>query len=337
MKKNNTMQIARLIILKVIIFTFATQPAYLYSQKKPKWLDKPEQVYNSQEYYYAIGIGQNRNLARENALEILASNISSEVSVTNETVVKEDIVITSDAKGKEEFTNSFTSKSVIKSENNLFNVSFDYYEPKKGPVKAIGYFNKKEVSDICSSKIQENNSNIDMLISNQTSLLVGHSNLMQALDLAFENETLFDLLILINQNKSESIKIKSSVEINNMIISLSNLITFKFDDQSIDPKLNEQITLFINSLGYSVVENNSEYLIRAIANFTEIDEIPDTKSIKWTLNLSVLENNSLIGSYVGRGFQDHFTISEAKEKAYRKMGEKCIANPEIKESLFGLK
>jgi len=165
-----------------------------FAQKKPLWLKNPEEAFDRNKTFYAIGFGDDRNNARENALENLTGNITAKIQVVSKSTEKE--IAQDNGSANEAFTYSSTyeSKIAVTSENKLYDVKFEYYEPRKGPVYAIGYFDIQKVTTICKQYLSENNQNIQQLLLPANSLLTQHRNYLQTQELAKNNEMLIALL-----------------------------------------------------------------------------------------------------------------------------------------------
>lgn len=307
-----------------------------YAQKKPLWLTHPEEAFDRNKTFYAIGFGDDRNKARENALENLTGSITAKIQVVSESSEKE---IAQDNKSANEaftYSSTYESKIAVTSENKLYHVKFEYYDPRKGPVYAIGYFDIQKVTTICKQYLSENNQKIQQLLLPANSLLTQHRNYLQTQDLAKSNEMLIALLRVIDPEQQEAVSAIDPVTIQQMITQLVDGITFQVIVQPDDDRLKSQIIGFITASGFSVVEQNATYVLKANIRFSEITSgVADFVSRKWNLSLTLLDRDVVSGSYTQSGIQDHFSLDEIYGSVYNKIGNKILKDPIVQQSLFG--
>jgi len=312
--------------------------ANAYPQNKPQWLKNPELVFDKGKYFYAIGFGNDRNIARENVLAILSENITSKIISQTESTEKETSQNQSNKETREEsfnYSSTYESKIAVVSESKLYDVKFEYYEPRKGPVEAIGYFDIQKVTNICQEYLSDNNQNIQQLLLPASSLLIQHKNYLQAEVLATDNQMLINLLRVINPDRQNNPTNIDPIDIQQMIVKLAEKITFQVEVTPEDEGLKSQVIGFINSLGFSVVKQSSPFVLKAYVEFLEVSDIPAVFSLKWNLSLTLLENGVVTGSYHLNGIKDHFSIDEARKAIYKTIGFKILAESHARQSLFG--
>jgi hypothetical protein len=315
---------------------FVMASSGVFAQKKPQWLKSPEEAFDRNTTFYAIGFGDDRNKARENALENLTGSITAKIQVVSESSEKEIVQRYGGDNNDFIYSSTYKSKIAVTSENKLYDVQFEYYEPRKGQVYAIGYFDRQKVTTICKQYLSENNQNIQQLLLPANSLLQQYSNYLQTQELAKNNQMLIALLRVIDPDHQEAVSAIDPISIQQMITQLIDDITFQIIVQPDDERLKSQIIEFVNESGFSVVGQNATYILKADVGFTEItSDIPDYISRKWNLSLTLLDGNVVSGSYTQSGIQDHFSQDEVYGAVFKKIGDKILKNSVVQQSLFG--
>jgi len=159
---------------------------------------------------------------------------------------------------------------------------------------------------------------------------------LQTQELAKNNEMLIALLRVIDPAQQVAVSAIDPVTIQQMISQLIDGITFQVLAHPDDDRLKSRIIGFVNASGFSVVEQNATYVLKADVRFSEITSgIPDFISRKWDLSLTVLDGGLVSGSYTRSGIQDHFSLDEVYGTVYRKIGDNILSDPKVQQSLFG--
>jgi len=323
------------LIILVCLITSAAYP-----QKKPKWLKDPSLAIDVNACAYAMATGKSELEARNQALEILSGNISSSVSAA----FRSDKKITEGKEqgGKNEtgtygqIDETTTSVIDVKSESRLFNISVKYFTEKKGTVHALAWFPKEETKAVCLTMINDNNMIINDMLSTNGSLLEEYAGCRKASGIAAENEQLLGLLQVVDPGLSRMADVTRAHEIAGRCDEIANRVTFGIEASGDNKELKTQLAGLISAIGFVVTETEPVYTLQGTIRFHEESHLEGMESVRWQLDLEVLEGDSEVGRYIKKGIQDHQSAELARETVYGKLVGLILDDPEAMNRLFRL-
>ncbi|MFP4067456.1 MAG: LPP20 family lipoprotein [Spirochaetaceae bacterium] len=131
----------------------------------PGWYEDPNSVYPEEEYLTAIGSGDTRRAAEQDALGAMSQIFEARVSVDNRVNERYREI----AGGSEEFSErevELANMVNVRSEQDLMNVQYgESFTDSDGRVHVIGYMNRLETGRIYRDLIEKNASQVDRFVS----------------------------------------------------------------------------------------------------------------------------------------------------------------------------
>ncbi len=191
----------------------------------PKWLDSPYSQYSSKEYFAAVGVDKNRNMAELKAVEKIAGNFSRDVK----SVSKAETHMASRQEG-----DSFTGATVDSSLNRVILSEIDqedligielaeaFFDEKHDTWYALALMNKEKTADLYFELVKKNSSAIKLLVASSEKLEPSMRKIAyqyRALKLAQLNESYFPRFFIIHPEKCENAK-KLNVSSDSLRLSL---------------------------------------------------------------------------------------------------------------------
>ncbi|OQX70545.1 MAG: hypothetical protein B6D62_04535 [Candidatus Cloacimonas sp. 4484_275] len=286
------------IVIIVLLSISCVMQAKTGKNKKPLWLENPEKVYSPQIYLVAIGEGDSRKDAENNAVANLSRIFESKVKA-DETTTQRYLELTRNKTTTIEDEFNVETRVNVKSEQTLYNIKFaDSYTDNLGKTYVLAYIKRMETAEIYTEKINNNAEKIHYFIdlSEKTNdIIKQYAALNAASTIAAVNETLIEQLNIISPTAKEFLELNYEYQ--------------KLKNQAAEKAKN--ITFSVKVSGSILFEN------------TDLKRDDDFKFVRYTFDLKVVDNNGdTIISLFEKGKEGHTTYLEARERAIRKIGKK---------------
>ena len=128
----------------------------LVGQSRPAWVDNPQSKYSNDSYLFAIGTGDTRKAAEEQA----SANLSMifEVSIKAQSTTNEEIQERiSGQKSSLDRQSQISNKVTLESSQTLYNIQYnDSYVDPQGRTYVLAVLNRYETSAVYKQKISDN-------------------------------------------------------------------------------------------------------------------------------------------------------------------------------------
>ena len=317
-----------IIILMSLMLTVCASNPKPQGPSKPRWMTNPEADYPNSMYMTAIGSGDTRSKAEDNAMSKMSRIFEAKVS-SDETYIEKYNEIVSQTEGISMTQTDITTNVKIKSQQSLINVQFgEAYTDPSGTVNIIAYIDRMRTADIYEGRISENSEKIMEYVSSakSTSDLFKKYALYNAAHIfGINNQGLIQQLGIISPTMKDFVEPE---------YNLANILNMKNDtarslvfDVSVKNDNSNQIkNMLINALGkYGFqTKNNGKLKVVADVNVENSDlGKGDKYYVRYNLLVKMLnEQNKSIVTMDEKGREAHVTQNEAVERAYREMAKK---------------
>jgi len=314
----------RLIILSSIALLLFS--SFIFGQNKPAWLENPASVYSNALYLTAIGEGDNRKAAENNATGNLALIFKSDIKVDNEHLdrFKEQFG------DKESFQHesNVTKKIKVSSNQTLFNVKFgESFTDNMGKVFVLAYIDKMETAEIYNEKIKANSEKIKFFLNTaekSDDKLVVYSAYNAASLFSLDNQILKEQLRIISPEFgiSEDLGYNENDIAKNFKDSAKNIsVSINIENDS-DSKATAFIKETINSFGF-VINSNPLLTITGSVSYEKLDLDRKEKFVTWNLfiNLNDLSGNTIV-STTAKGREGSVSYDAAISRCINQIGKK---------------
>jgi len=145
----------------------------------PKWLSNPKSVYPENRYLVAVGEGDTRRSAENDAAGNLSRIFESRIESTERLFDETHETTTSFNR-----TSDYSSAVNIKSDQTLYNIQFaEAWQDQKGRIHAIAYLDRRKTADIYREKINKLAAQVHFFIAqaqNERDLLKKYAALRSA-------------------------------------------------------------------------------------------------------------------------------------------------------------
>lgn len=292
-----------LVKLFLLLFLFAL--SNIKAQNLPEWINNPSSIYPDINYLVAIGEGDTRKAAENNALSNLSLIFKSDIKVDNTQLDKYDEFFGD----KESFQHhsNVTKKVNISGGQTLYNVKFgNTFTSNTGRVYIIAYIDRMETAEIYNEKISNNSSKVQYFldIANKSDdALSKYAAFNAAYLYAIENEKLKAQLKIISPDFGNLKTNYNFDEINVATKDAAKKVSFNVSiENDTDEKIEFLIKDLVNNKGF-VLNSNPLLVINGKVDYEKLDLRRNEKFINWTLFLNVLNINNetlLTCSYKGR-------------------------------------
>lgn len=317
------------IVIIVLLSISCVMQAKTGKNKKPLWLENPEKVYSPQIYLVAIGEGDSRKDAENNAVANLSRIFESKVKA-DETTTQRYLELTRNKTTTIEDEFNVETRVNVKSEQTLYNIKFaDSYTDNLGKTYVLAYIKRMETAEIYTEKINNNAEKIHYFIdlSEKTNdIIKQYAALNAASTIAAVNETLIEQLNIISPTAKEFLELNYEYQkLKNQAAEKAKNITFSVTIQNDEKdKIKVIVESLLNDFGFNISTNGLLKVSGSILfENTDLKRDDDFKFVRYTFDLKVVDNNGdTIISLFEKGKEGHTTYLEAKERAIRKIGKK---------------
>jgi len=301
--------------------------------EKPVWLENPEKVYSPQLYLTAIGEGDSRQDAQNNAVANLSRIFESKIKA-DVTTTQRYRELTKNKKTSVEDEMNISKQVNVKSAQTLYNIKFaDSYTDNLGRTYILAYLNRTETADIYTEKINANAKKIRYFIdlSDKTDdVLKKYAALNAASSIALVNKTLLEQLNIISPDAKDFLQLGYDFQnLKNHTAEAAKKITFfiKIENDE-NNKIGSIVESLLNDFGFNLAENG---LLRVSGNVlfenTDLKRDDNFKFVRYNFQIKVEDNNgNTIVSLFEKGKEGHTTYLEARERAIRAIAKKIKKN-----------
>ncbi len=311
----------RYCLIVIVVFSFSAK-----AQNLPVWVSNPNAVYPDISYLAAVGEGDNRKAAENNALSNLALIFKSDIKVDNTQIDKYNELF-GDKEGFQHESN-VTKKVNVTGGQTLYNVKFgETFTNNLGRVFITAYIERLETADIYNEKINNNTEKIKFFVnlaSNNNDLLTNYAALNAASFFALDNEMLKSQLKIIspefgNFNDTDY----DYNDINKKSVDAAKKISFTV---SIENDTDQKVTTFIkdllNSKGF-VISSNPILNVTGNISYEKLDLQRKEKFVTWTLFINIVNSaNETILSTSTKGREGSVSYDAAISRCVNEIGKK---------------
>jgi len=317
--------------MKLLMIVFCCCTQILVGQTKPAWVDNPQSKYSNDLYLTALGLGDTRKAAEEQA--------SANLSMIFEATIKAQSTVNEDIQEKISGGNNFmerrsqiSKKVILESEQTLYNVQYtDNYVDPQGRNYVLAILNRYETSAIYKQKIADNGWVVQADVAKSDSLqdlLQKYAWIDAAVTLAQKNDALLKQLQIIDVGTKKSIELPYYYQ--NLISSYAKTkqrITFAVTiSNDEDQNITETMKKLLTSQGFIL---NEKPLLRVIGKLGFEDVVLERpeKFVRWRYAISILDNqNATLLTLTESGREGHISKEEAQARAIRTMKAKLETN-----------
>ncbi len=292
-------------LVKLVLLLFVLTISNIKAQNLPEWINNPYSIYPDINYLVAVGEGDTRKAAENNALSNLSLIFKSDIKVDNTQLDKYNELFGD----KESFQHqsNVTKKVNISGGQTLYNVKFgNTFTSNTGRVYIIAFIDRMETSEIYNEKISNNSSKVQYflnLANKSDDILSKYAALNAAYLFALENEKLISQLKIISPDFGNLKPNYNFDEINKSTIDAAKKISFSVSiENDSDEKIEYLIKDLINDKNF-IINSNPLLIISGKVDYEKLDLQRNEKFVNWTLFLNVLNNNNetvLTCSFKGR-------------------------------------
>ncbi len=315
------------LVLALLLNSCATKIATSKDKKRPDWLDNPYNKYRESLYLAAIGEGDTRKAAENNAIGNISLIFESKIKVENTTEQRYEELFTKEGST---FSKTLKNKQNVKTGSNqtLFNVQYgDSYTDKNGRNYVIAYLDRLETGELYETKIAKNSSKIKFYLENSSlssDLKRSYAYLNAATVVNSVNQSLVSQLQIISPDFWNNSKLGYDPnELEEKAANSTKLICFAGNiENDEDGKVKNILQEFLSNKGF-VIRENPLLTLDGSVNFEDLDLPRAEKFVRWHLDLNLNDSagNTLV-SLSEDGREGHLSKGEAKARAIRTIRSK---------------
>lgn len=310
----------------ILFFAVSLISSLILAQDRPNWVDNPNSKYSDMSYLVAVGDGDNRKAAENNATSNLALIFKSDIKVDNSQIDRYNELLGDQEAFQHE--SNVTKKVKVSSNQTLYNVKFgESYTDKSGRVFIIAYIDRMETADIYNEKIKVNTEKIKFFldISSQTAdKTINYASLNAASVFSLENEMMIEQLKIISPEFG--ITDGLGYDHNDIVkksIDAAKEITFSVTiENDTDGKTTAFIKEYLSSRGF-VINTNPILLIDGNVTYEKLDLARAEKFVTWNLYLNMKDtsDNTLL-STTAKGREGSVSYDAALSRCINEIGKK---------------
>ncbi len=302
--------------------------ASAFSQQKPAWVDAPQSIYPADRYLTAIGVGDTRKSAENDAAANLATIFQSTIKAEQTVTDRYKELFTSPAHSTLEHQNETTKNISVSSDQTLYNVQYaESFTDNTGRTYILAVLERQPTADIYQKKIEENEALMDSCINqsikaNDPILKYAYMNAAYVFDKI--NEPLKNQLTIIIPGMTYQSKSKyDDVKVQKMLLSARKGIPFALNIQGDgEGTISNAVKGMLTDQGF-IIKKDGLLTITGSVEFEDIDLHREEKFVRWSYALSVVDmEKTTLASFSEKGREGHLSASEARARAKRTMTQK---------------
>ena len=289
----------------------------------PAWYLDPDSVYPKQNYLAAVGSGDTRRDAEEQALTVLAQLFKTRVEVDYQVQERyQEIITATGVLTKEEM--ELSKKSSFKSDEELLNVRFgEAAVDTQGQVYTIAYLDRIETGKIYLNIIRKNSAGIERLIAqaaHTSDILDRHAAISAAVVIAAGNEVLAEQLQIISP--SMMMMATSGYNYQQLLAQQAELITQLRVKLSLSGdyygRLSGVVAQALSVEGYLISSESAVMVVSGELKLVPVVLNPEFKTVRWILILTASKpDGTIIAAYDSQGRASGITDDAAASFAYQ--------------------
>lgn len=314
--------LARFLALLPLLPLFFTGCSTLRPEPRPDWLVQPQSAYPAARYLSAIGEGDTRRAAENNATAGLARIFQSHIDA-NETLSQ----TTTESRGRIDAFDQFSELRTdvkIGSQQELLNVQFgEIFTDRHGRVHIAALLARAETAAIYRTRINENDSSIAQFIRQSqatTKPIQAYALLRAAARKALVNDRLLAQLDIIAPQDRNTLALKYDPHtLYTETAAAAQKITFSL--RNTDKTLNSVLTEILTGMGFSENNNSPALRFSGSAEFENMDlhraALVFVRS-RFTLEARTNDDHLALALH-GTAREAHISYEEATARAERNL------------------
>lgn len=319
-------------LLMMLLMLFPALTMAKSSKKKPKWVDSPKSVYPESMYLSAVGSGNSRTDAENNAAANLAKIFRSEISASTSYQERYREIVS--PKKTDTSTETKTQKNVqVKTSQNLLNVEIGqtWTEPKTFRVYAVAYIHRLKTADILEQQIEENSQRIRNYlqeVAQTTDVWKLYSLYNVASVINMNSEELLSQLAIISPDTKELIQLGYNPdELKLNLGSWAKAVNFHIEvlgegDEESFKKIHSMIAEVVTGNGWTVSDVNAA-LLEANVILEEVELNQPQKFCRYSISINIYNlGGNLMLSLSDSKREGHINMHEAKARVLRALNAK---------------
>ena len=312
------------------------------AQDYPEWYLNPQSVYPDNTYLTAIGTGDSRRDAEQQALSSLSQIFEAQVSVDSRQSERYRELMTSQGTMTETEVQLADTTS-IKSDQTLLNVQFgEAAVDDSGRVHVIAYLERLPTARVYRDLISRNGRQVerflaeaDLKAGGRDDLIREYSYVMAAAVVADSNEVLLDQLNIIAPGMGQTVQLPYVYDrVLQRRADLSSTmgvsVSVAGDDKG---RVTAILRQALSEERLPIVESDPVLQVRGAVRVETIPSSAEFKSVRWTLNLDMTsrDGRSLV-NYDEENRASGISEEAARAFAYRDI-EKAVARNFVESML----
>ena len=341
MRKITTLKVFSIIMIVGLVFSCAST-----SNNSPEWILSPTSVYSDEEYLSAVGYGADRASAENAAIAAITKTIKQNVKSTTLSTEK----FSQTDKG---WDNAKDYSNNVETYSNLVISGIyiqDVYPVKKGKTTeyyALALVNRTEAGNHYKSKITELNAVIDEKIVDaykSMGTFSSYSTLVEATELAKENDYYLDILAVINPKfyKISLPNYGNAATVEELARRCLSQIVIGFNvNGDMDGRIEAAFSKIFTEYGIKLAElsdSDSTYTLVADVSFTPLQMSGESKNkyIRFVVNanLTEIKTGKIVLPFAISGREAHLSESEAIQRAIRTIENEIRKEFQVKFDTF---
>jgi hypothetical protein len=308
--------------MKQIIFLLLLSVTTVLGQTKPSWIENPQSKYPARDYLTAVGVGDTRKSAENNAAANLSLVFESSIKAENIIIERYKELFHGNTSTMEK--ESDVSKSAkVQSEQTLYNVQFvESFVDGEGRNYILAVLNRSTTADIYVKRIALNTEQIlfyleRFKIASDTIQQFAYINAASVI--ARVNDSMMKQLIIIEPVAGGNVQLGYSY--NDLMRQYSEAMKKVSFSLSImndpDGNVESAITAMLTEEGF-VVHTHPLLSIEGAIAFKDIDLQRKEKFIRWSYQLFIRDRwGTTVITFSASGREGHVTREEAKARSIR--------------------
>jgi hypothetical protein len=329
-------------VLTILLFTFAisscsaapakvtTAPVKtdkIQDDERPDWIDNPNLNYSKSRYLVAIGIGDTRTAAEDNARGNLAKIFQSDIRVEQSIFenIKED---------EDDFSASMNllKRTNVKSNQTLKNIQFGdaWFNSKEGRYYILAHLNRQQTAMIYSGEIEENRQKAKQAFTSAASekgVFARFALLNKASSVLQINNLLNDQLRIISPADVSGEVDELATSVSNELRQTREKITCYVDVSGAEKdQVAAALKSMLSKFPFPVVDTKEESVLAFKAKLKledlELNTAGIFKSFDLEISMRDMVNQKDLETYTVSGREGHVTESGVIQRINRTVGKK---------------
>jgi hypothetical protein len=304
----------------------------IFAQDKPSWVDAPQSQYSNAKYLSAVGSGDTRKSAENDASAKLAMIFQSTIKAEQTVNDRYKELFTSPQNSTFEHQSEVNKNTSVSSHQTLYNFQIpETFTDNLGRTYALAVIERAPTAEIYEKKIQENEKIMMQYIGQcdaSADPVVRYANINAASVFSIINEGLKQQLVIIMPGQTyNSATGYDNVKIQNLLSEAKKKMPFSIAIQNdTDGSAKAIVKEMLSESGF-VSADKGILSIRGDISFEKVDLKREQVFVRWSYNLSVVDaSGSSIVSLSENGREGHVTYTEAVARATRTMKQKIKMN-----------